>query len=526
MKQSLGLFLASLTLASAAPQAGAQANGPSGTLRVAINADIRSTNPGVNRDNNTDTLILHLVEGLVAYGENGRAQPLLAHSIDTSADGKTVTFKLRDDVTFHNGKPLTAADVVWSWQRYLEPKTNWVCAADFDGQRGNKIESVEAPDAQTVVFKLNRPQPLLLTQMAALQCGGGAILHKDSVNPDGSWKAPVGTGPYMLQEWRRGEYIDMAAYPGYKSRKGPRDGYTGSKIAYAEKVRWMVIKDDAARRVALIKGQVDLLPGLSVSELEEMGSQPNVEVKSAPTMTVNALLIQSHDPVLANPLLRRALAQSLDLSAITKLASGSTGSANSSMIPTVSPYRISPVQNQGHTFDVNAAKQLVAQSGYKGQPIKLVTNRRYPDMYDQAMMVQSMAAKAGINIELEVLEWATQLDRYQSGNYQLMSFAYSARVDPLMNYEMMLGDREKSKRKVWDNPQAIALYEQAAKINGSDHAARQKLFDQMHKMMLDDVPLIVLFNPGDANAVSKKLEGYAPWALNRTRVWNVKRNGA
>jgi peptide/nickel transport system substrate-binding protein len=115
--------------------------------------------------------------------------------VQVSKDGKTYTFKLRPGIKFHNGAPLTSADVVWSWKRYLDPNTKWLCLSEFDGSQSLKIESVEATDPMTVVFKLNQARPLFLTQIASFQCGSGAIIHKDSVNADGSWKAPIGTGP-------------------------------------------------------------------------------------------------------------------------------------------------------------------------------------------------------------------------------------------------------------------------------------------------------------------------------------------
>ncbi len=221
-----------------------------GAIRVAANAEIRSTNPGVNRDANTDTVMLHMIEGLVGYKDDGTPAPLLAQSVQVSRDGKTYTFKLRPGVKFHNGAPLTSADVVWSWKRYLDPNTKWLCLSEFDGSQNLKIESVEATDPMTVVFRLNQPRPLFLTQIASFQCGSGAIIHKDSVNPDGSWKAPIGTGPFKLGEWKRGEWIELTAFKDYKPGPGPRDGYVGNKTPLADTVRWIVIKDDAARRTA------------------------------------------------------------------------------------------------------------------------------------------------------------------------------------------------------------------------------------------------------------------------------------
>lgn len=133
---------------------------------VALPADIRSSMPGTNRDDNTDSVMLNVVEGLVGYGEGGDVKPLLAKSVETSADGLTYTFRLRSDVRFHNGDKLNAADVLWSWNRYMDPKTEWRCLAEFDGRNDLKVLKVEAPDASTVVMRINRRSALFLDTLA------------------------------------------------------------------------------------------------------------------------------------------------------------------------------------------------------------------------------------------------------------------------------------------------------------------------------------------------------------------------
>jgi peptide/nickel transport system substrate-binding protein len=96
------------------------------TLRVRLNSDIRSTDPASSlRDENTDTVVQHMVEGLVAFRENAAVAPLLAEKVDISEDGKTYTFTLRQGVRFHNGATLTSEDVLWSWKRYLEADSKW-----------------------------------------------------------------------------------------------------------------------------------------------------------------------------------------------------------------------------------------------------------------------------------------------------------------------------------------------------------------------------------------------------------------
>ena len=229
------------------------------TLRVGLNADIRSTEPGVNRDENTDTVMLHIVEGLVAHREDASVGPLLAREVQVSDDGLTYTFKLREGVRFHNGATLTAADVKWTWSHYLNPQTQWRCLAEFDGRGGAKITNISTPDPLTVVFQLDQPSGLFLASMARPDCGGGGILHPDSVAADGRWKAPIGTGPFTLAQWKPGQSVELARFKDYSARDDAADGFTGKKQALVDTVRFMIIPDAASAKAALLSNNVDLV---------------------------------------------------------------------------------------------------------------------------------------------------------------------------------------------------------------------------------------------------------------------------
>ncbi|HEY8367936.1 MAG TPA: ABC transporter substrate-binding protein [Thermodesulfobacteriota bacterium] len=491
-----------------------------GTIRVALNSDIRSTNPGVNRDANTDTVLLHVVEGLVAFTENGGVGPLLAESIALSDDGKTYTFTLRQGVRFHNGAPLTADDVVWTWRRYLDPATRWRCLSEFDGRGFMKITSVEAKDPRTVVFRLDRPSALFLGMMARADCGGSGILHRDSVGADGSWKAPIGTGPFTLGEWRKGEYVELVRFPGYVSRPGPRDGLTGGKTALVEKVRFVVIPDGSAAKAALLNGSIDVLPDLETNLLADLKGRTDVTTEIAHTMGLNAILFQTKDPLIGDVRIRQAIALAIDTAEIVGVVTQGLARPNNSPIPVSSPY-YSAVQSRRITRDLARAKQLLAEAGYRGQPIKLIANKRYSSTFDAAVLVQAMAREAGIAIDIEVLEWATQLDRYGKGDYQMMSFPYSARLDPSLSFEMVMGPKATQPRKVWDNPEAQALLAESMAV--SDQARRQAILDDLYRRFLDDMPMIVLYNGLQIAAWRTGVTGYAPFPMGVSRLWGVSK---
>ena len=489
-------------------------------IHVGLNGDIRSTDPGVNRDDNTDAVMMHIVEGLVAFGEDTRIAPLLASAVDISPDGLRYTFTLRDGVRFQNGEVLTADDVLWTWQRYLDPKTQWRCLAEFDGRGAAKVVEVLAPDPKTVEFRLDQANGLFLAAMARTDCAGSGILHPDSLAADGSWRAPIGTGPFTLGTWQKGQYVELERFDGYTPRaEAEVDGYTGNKQAFVDKVRFEVIPDSASAKAALLSGGVDVLPDVTAMDAAQLIQVKNLQVQVSPIMTISGLLFQTRDPLLKDVRIRRAVALSLDYAQMVAALSDGLSQVNNSVIPTASPY-YDATAHKGYAYDLDQARRLLKEAGYTGEKIRMLVNKRYPQMFDMGLLSQAMAQAAGLNIEMETLEWGTQLERYQSGSYQMMSFSYSGRFDAAQSYESVIGDKQKEPRKVWDSPQALALLREAQRE--VDPARRRPLFDQLHTLMLEEVPMVVIYNGTAIGAMGKRVEGYRSWPVAKPRLWGVK----
>ena len=508
----VGVVVGAAALTAVASGARAQ------TLTYAMNQDIRSTNPGVNRDGNTDAVTLHMVEGLVGYDAKGVAAPLLARSVQLSPDGRTYTFKLRKGVKFHNGAEMSSADVLWSWNRYMDPKTQWRCTSEFDGRGAVKVEKVEAPDAETFVMTIDKPSALFLATLARFDCGGTAVLHKDSVGADGAWIKPVGTGPFKLDEWRRGEVVVMSRNASYQSLPGASDGMVGGKRPLVQTLRFLHVPDAATVKAGLLSGAIDIAD-VDASQVKELKATGKLAIVTAPTAQMHTIILQTKDPLLANKALRQAIAAALDTTQIVQAVSDGFGVPNNSVVPSASAY-YTAVQKQGFKHDPEKARKLLREAGYKGETIKMLTNKRpIVPSFEVSVIAQAMLQSIGLNVEIENIEWATQLERYQKGNYQMQSFSYSARLDPALGYEAITGPKAKQPRKVWDNPQAQALLDKSMEVTAP--AERQKLFDELHKMQIDEVPIIVLFNNVDFGAVAKRVKGYAPWFASTPRLWEV-----
>ena len=222
--------------------------------------------------------------------------------------------------------------------------------------------------------------------------------------------------------------------------------------------------------------------------------------------------------MLKNVKLRQAIAAALDIPQVVAAASEGLGELNNSAVHTGSAY-YKEAEKRAYRHDPARAQQLLKEAGYKGEPIVIYANKRaHVPSYQVAVMAQAMMQAVGINARIEVLEWATQLDRYNTGKYQISSFTFSSRIDPALSFEQFSGDKTAQPRKVWDDPQAQKLIDES--FLESDPARRQALFDQLHALMLEQTPLLVLYNGADAWATGKRVQGFSVWE-GKPRAWGT-----
>jgi peptide/nickel transport system substrate-binding protein len=501
MKFQLPICFA-LALAAAGPAA-------ADTINVALNADVRGLNPGVNGDDNTSGVIMNIVEGLTGYRANGTAAPLLAESIELSDDKMTYTFRLREGIKFHNGDDMTSADVLWSWNRYMDPETQWACREHFDGTTGLEVESVSAPDPMTFVMKISKPYAVFPDMLARTACGGTGILSKASVNEDGSWNEPIATGPFKLEEWKKGEYILLSKFDDYKSPPGDKpDGYVGSKRPLVDEVKMIVVPDAAAVKTALYSGAIDASQIMD-SDVEELTNSGKFWVKSGVGASKHTIILQTLDPLLKNVKIRQAIMAAIDGEQLAIATSYGLATPNNSAIFPESAY-YSEVQKERYQYDPEKARALLKEAGYNGEKITLMANKRvHVPSYPAALFVQQMLQQVGMNVEIEVMEWPTQLDRYRAGTFQMMSTSYSAELDPALSYAQFSGPKATQPRKVWDNPETEKLVQEA--LAESDPAKRQVIFDKLHRMQLEDAAIYIMYSGVESNAASKRLTGFTYW---------------
>lgn len=488
------------------------------TLRTTMPSDIRGLMPGNSPDLYTGTVLQNVYEGLVAWKSDGSVAPMLASRIEVSPDGKTYTFTLRDGVTFHNGAPLTSKEVVWTWNRFLDPNGAWPCRGNFNGSNAIKVESVEAPDDKHVVFRLQAPSGSFLSAMARSDCDSTGIAHPDSVGPDGTWSQAIGTGPFKLKEWRKGQYIDLAKFDGYTPRDEAADGLAGRKEALLAGIHINIVPNSQVAKAALLSGQIDVWPEIEPSQVKEVEADPSVKITTSPVASVFTLALQTRDSVLKDPRIRRAIAYAIDRKSLSDALFEGRAIVSSSLIPVTSRF-YGPIEKTGTEYDPDKAQQLIKEAGYHGERIVIQTNRQIAYMSDTAIYVQSMLKAVGINADVEVLEFATQFQHYYAGTYQMSIWNLTPYLDPIYIFERFIGSKEKQPDKVWDDPDAVVLLKTL--FETTDDQVRRKTIDSAHELLIKTTPLIVWGTRLSVGAYRPNVRGFQAWPGQKPRFWGV-----
>ena len=438
-------------------------------MRVGLNADIRSTDPGVNRDDNTDTVMLHIVEGLVAHRENASVGPLLAEEVAVSKDGLTLHLQAAQGREIPQWRPADAADVHVELERYLDPKTQWRCLASSTAAAGPRSSVSPPPIRRPWCSRLDQPNGLFLASMARPDCGGGGILHTDSWRPTAAGRprsAPV------RSTWPNGNGRSTSSWRDSRTtRRRPAGAgwlHRRETGVVDEAASFMIIPDAPSAKAALLSGGSTAPDVTATATAQELKACRACSV-GQPDMASCGLLFQTATRCSRNPQFARRSRMRWTCGQMVPALSNGLSEPNNSVNPADLPSRRCAAQ--GYTLRPRARQQAVKEGGYKGEPIKMLTNKRDRPMFDMALMRSDDAGRrheyrdrnAGVGHPARALP---------SGNYQMMSFSYSAAAGP--GAELRVDDRatkSKQPRKVWDNPQALALLREASAK--SDAAKRQ-----------------------------------------------------
>lgn len=412
-----------------APQGAAQEPRPQpgGTLRVATIGEPPSLDQQWTTASITLEIMMHVFETLFALDKSYRPIPMLAKSYRVSSDGLTYTITLRDDVIFHNGKPMTSEDVTASLRR-------WGRVQALGRALFSYVASLDATDAHTIEFRLKSPNATLPWALARMG-GAAAIYPKEVVDEarDGQVARFVGTGPYRYIERIPDRYIRLARFKEYRTRSEPADGWGGQRTAYVDEILFVPTPEPAARIAGVEAGEFDVADQIPPDTYARLRSVPSAQHIFAQWSWIGPFLNHKSGPF-RNRSIRQAYQLALRAEPIMRGAFGDAAFYNidASLMPKHTRWWTEEGCRQWYNKgDTTTARRLLQEAGYKGEPIVFLTTQEYFWAYNTALVTKQLMQIAGFVVDLKVVDWATIVRlRTDPKNWHMQSNAHTAWGEP------------------------------------------------------------------------------------------------
>jgi peptide/nickel transport system substrate-binding protein len=498
-----------LAVALAAHPSVAQKKG--GDAVIAQPAGTNTLDPHFTASAAARNMMLGMYETLMAIDENTAPIPHLAEKVDVAEDGLTYRFTLRKGVKFHTGKEMTSADVKASLERFgqLSPEKTTMAA----------VESIDTPDPYTVVFKMKALDTSFLDRLAS-PASPTTIIPTEEASKPVNRTAMVSTGPYQYVEWQPDTHLKLKRFDGYTAGPGkPADGLGGKKTAYFDTVTIRVIREASARVAALEAGQVHYIEDAPVLAAQRLAGNAKLKVVDLLPAAQPVMLINSVQAPTNNVKLRQAMQAAVDMKEIMTAATDGNYKLNHSFVYPNNPYFNDAGKKYYNVGDMKKAKQLLAESGYKGEPITMLTNKDYQYMYKSALVMSEQLKDLGVNIKLEVLDWPTMADlsrKREGWNMAASGLAIQPFVGPYSFMKLFWGSTHiafADKDPVLD--EAWTKFNKSLKLSD-----RKDAWTQIEARMAEQVYVMKLGDSGNKLAMVRNLAGFKPYA-GAVRMWDV-----
>lgn len=467
-----------------------------GILNISLYQDPPKLDPYMSSSLSDRQVFQSIFDKLVDLDEKGNIVPMLADKWDISADQKTYTFKLHEGVKFQDGTDFNAEAVKFNIERYMNKES--ARATEL-----SEIKNITVVDPNTIKMELKEPfAPFLsiLTDRAGMMGSPAAIQQygKDFMSH------PVGTGPFIYKDRVKGATITLAKNPNYWQKGLPKLDGIVYKIMTDANVALMNLKSE----------QVDITNQFPFKEISNYQNDPKITAISKPGLGFKGIYLNVTKPPFDQKELRQAVDLLIDRDALVKVVLNGAGTPGHSVF---SPMSFAYGDSDKYQApNLEKAKTLLTQAGKSSGfsfTLKIDTT---PDAQQAAQMIQSMLQPAGIQVNIQKLEFGTLLDESEKGIYEATWMGWSGRPDPDQNIYDWYATGGFNNYMKYSNKQVDNLMSQARA--NSDPAKRKDIYDQTMKILNDEVPYIVLYHDHNALGVSKAVQGfkYVPDGMIRT----------
>jgi peptide/nickel transport system substrate-binding protein len=488
-------FLSFCAAAGLIPSAAYAADPPKkgGTLRVGFYIEAATMDPHLS-GSKVDRQVYHnIYEPLLTLDTKLGIKPGLAESW-SQPDPKTLIFKLRRGVKFHDGTAFDAEAAKFNFNRMkTEPKSI------RKGEVAN-IDSVDVVDANTIKINLKKPDAALL---ATLTDRAGMMISPKVIQERGGElernAKGAGTGPFEFVEWVKDSHLVIKRNDNYWNKQGG---------PYLDRVRYRPIPDDVVKLQSLQGNEIDVMDYVLPRDVAPMKADKRLVVVDVPSLADFGYQLNHARPPFNVKALRQALASAIDLEQIVKGVWLNVGyAANGPISPASWAYdrSIPPIKR-----DLAKAKAKLAEGGQPNGFTFTLTTNNIPISVQEAEVIQAQCAEAGITAKIQLVDSSTLIANGNAKNFEMISFQWSGRPDPDGNIYQFFKTSPGTSFN-WSsisNPQLDALLDKSREV--SNPTERRKIFSDVTKILQEELPMLFIVHPIEPKAFSPRVQGYDP----------------
>lgn len=465
-----------------------------GTLTLVRQGEVTNLDPHKVPAFTSHRVFELLYSRLTAYGPNLDVVPDLAESWTVSADGKTLTFKLRSGAKFHNGDPVTSADVKFSFDRILKQENAAVSRAFF-----TDIDTIATPDPATVIFTLKVPNVTILAYMAH---GNSAIVSEKVTNANNNdlskKEAAVGSGPFKLGEWVPDNYMRLDANKDFYLQGQP----------FVDAVRINVVPDEAGIVAALRTKAADMALIQDARTAKTLQGEQGVTVDAKPSPNYHLLFLNTARKPFDNPKVREAISYAVDRQQIVDAVALGEGELTGPIAPALTQYALPVSEYASYKRDVAKARQLLQEANVGPIEFTILTQTAEPAYAkDIAQIVQQQLGEVGIKVNIELLEFTQWVERWLKADFDMAPGLNGGQPDPdAYVFRYFTTDGNLNFVTSYKNEKVSEALKQARQTN--DVAKRKELYGVAQRELVLGVPFVWLYVGRDYVGMQPSTKGF------------------
>jgi len=461
----------------------------------------------VTQDDNTNIWIFYLVlEGLAKASDDGKAiEPCLADSWDISEDGLTYTFHLKKGVKFSDGTPVTGEDWVWTLKRARDTKESpWRFTLEA-------LKDVTAPDDNTLILTLKEPWAPFLADLAMFNSLLQKKAYYEKVGQEAYSQKPIGTGPYLFKEWKKGEYILLEKNPYYHIKGLPK----------TDEIKFVVVGDSNTRILQLQAGQIDVATFVPFNKMEELENDPQTKVVGFPSTDTRTVFFNHTKKPFDNLKVRLAMEYATDKQALLNFILFGYGEVATAYNSRSALFFNYDLKDRG--YDIDKAKALLAEAGYPdGFETEFLLKAGEPVYERLAILLKEQWSKIGVKVNILSLESGLATNKYYGMDYIITAHHWtddipdnSQQCDYLFFPEVAFCYHTGWK----SDDRAIELVKQG--VREINPTKREQIYLELQQIYYDEVVAMPMFYVPYPVAMSKNVEGFVQTPLGKYQFENL-----